>query len=44
VIGINTLIVGGDQGVAIPIHIAARFVEEARLERRRNGNWREEVL
>jgi serine protease Do len=44
VIGINTLIVGGDQGVAIPIHIAARFAEEARLERRRNGNWREGVL
>lgn len=44
VIGINTLIVGGDQGVAIPIHIAARFVEEARLPHRGNGNWREGYL
>jgi serine protease Do len=44
VIGINTMIVGGDQGVAIPIHVAARFAEEARLERCRNGNWRERVF
>lgn len=30
VIGINTLIIGGDQGVAIPSHLAAEFVEESR--------------
>ncbi len=29
VIGINTMIVGGDQGVSIPSHLAQRFVEEA---------------
>ncbi len=29
VVGINTMIVGGDQGVAIPSHLASIFVEEA---------------
>jgi serine protease Do len=29
VVGINTMIVGGDQGVAIPSHLASVFVEEA---------------
>jgi serine protease Do len=29
VIGINTMIVGGDQGVAIPSHLAQQFVEES---------------
>ena len=28
VIGINTMIIGGDQGVAIPIHVAEGFVDE----------------
>lgn len=32
VIGINTMIVGGDQGVAIPSHVASHFVAET-LER-----------
>jgi serine protease Do len=34
VIGINTLVVGGDQGVAIPAYLAAQF--SARFERTRN--------
>lgn len=29
VVGINTMIVGGDQGVAVPIHVAAEFIQEA---------------
>lgn len=29
VVGINTMIIGGDQGIALPIHIAAQFVENA---------------
>jgi len=29
VVGINTLIIGGDQGVAIPIQVAQEFVEKA---------------
>ncbi len=29
VVGINTMIVGGDQGIAIPSHVASAFVEEA---------------
>lgn len=29
VIGINTMIVGGDQGLAIPSHLAQMFVEES---------------
>jgi serine protease Do len=29
VIGINTLIIGGDQGVAIPSHLAQLFVTQA---------------
>ncbi len=29
VVGINTMIVGGDQGVAIPSHLASNFVEES---------------
>lgn len=29
VVGINTMIVGGDQGIAVPSHIAAGFVEKA---------------
>lgn len=33
VVGINTMIVGGDQGVAIPSQVASAFVEES-LERR----------
>lgn len=33
VVGINTMIVGGDQGVAIPSQLASAFVEES-LERR----------
>jgi len=28
VIGINTMIIGGDQGVAIPSHLAAAFVDQ----------------
>jgi serine protease Do len=30
VVGINTMIVGGDQGVAIPIHLAVAFAERLR--------------
>jgi len=30
VVGINTMIVGGDQGIALPSHIASDFVEGAR--------------
>jgi serine protease Do len=33
VIGINTLIVGGDQGIAIPSHVADSFVEGAMQKR-----------
>jgi serine protease Do len=29
VIGINTMILGGDQGIAVPSHIASAFVEQA---------------
>lgn len=29
VVGINTMIVGGDQGIAIPSHVASAFVEQA---------------
>jgi serine protease Do len=29
VVGINTLIIGGDQGVAIPSHLAQSFVEQS---------------
>jgi serine protease Do len=29
VVGINTMILGGDQGIAIPSHIASAFVEQA---------------
>jgi serine protease Do len=29
VVGINTMIVGGDQGVSLPSHLAQIFVEEA---------------
>jgi serine protease Do len=29
VVGINTMIVGGDQGIAIPSHVVSSFVEEA---------------
>jgi serine protease Do len=29
VVGINTMIVGGDQGIAIPSHLVSAFVEEA---------------
>jgi serine protease Do len=29
VVGINTMIVGGDQGIAIPSHVASAFVDEA---------------
>ncbi len=29
VLGLNTMIVGGDQGVAVPIHIAEAFMAEA---------------
>jgi serine protease Do len=28
VVGINTMILGGDQGIAVPSHIASAFVEE----------------
>jgi serine protease Do len=38
VVGINTMIVGGDQGVAVPSHIAAAFVEQARAADHSNGN------
>jgi len=31
VVGINTMIVGGDQGIAIPSHVAQSFVEKAGL-------------
>jgi serine protease Do len=30
VVGINTMIVGGDQGVAIPSYLATSFIHEAR--------------
>jgi serine protease Do len=33
VIGINTMIVGGDLGIAIPSHVVSAFVEEALGER-----------
>ncbi len=29
VVGINTMIIGGDQGVSIPSHLANRFVEQS---------------
>ena len=29
VVGINTMVVGGDQGIAIPSHVAQTFVEQA---------------
>lgn len=29
VVGINTMIVGGDQGIAVPSHVAREFVEKA---------------
>ncbi|MCL4559331.1 MAG: trypsin-like peptidase domain-containing protein [Chloroflexi bacterium] len=29
VVGINTLVIGGDQGVAIPIHLAQAFADQA---------------
>jgi len=29
VVGINTMIVGGDQGIAVPSHVASAFVEQA---------------
>jgi serine protease Do len=29
VVGINTMILGGDQGIAVPSHIASAFVEQA---------------
>jgi serine protease Do len=29
VVGINTMILGGDQGIAVPSHVASAFVEEA---------------
>jgi len=29
VIGLNTLILGGDQGIAIPAYLAEQFVNEA---------------
>lgn len=29
VVGINTMILGGDQGIAIPSHVAIAFIEEA---------------
>jgi len=35
VVGINTMIVGGDQGVAIPSHVAVSFVESVL---RKNGS------
>ena len=47
VVGVNTMIVGGDQGVAVPSHVVNRFVEQAlssqeakasRVQRRRNTN------
>jgi serine protease Do len=37
VVGINTMIVGGDQGIAIPIHVASAFVEQAIKEP--HANW-----
>ena len=29
VVGINTMVVGGDQGIAIPSHVASAFVAQA---------------
>jgi serine protease Do len=29
VIGVNTMILGGDQGIAVPSHVASEFVEAA---------------
>ena len=29
VVGINTMILGGDQGIAVPSHVASAFVEQA---------------
>ena len=38
VIGLNTMIVGGDLGVAIPIHLAAEFAASAGLPAE-NAPW-----
>ena len=40
VIGINTLIVGGDQGIAIPSHVVSAFVEEATRQGAESGHRR----
>lgn len=38
VIGVNTLIVGGDQGIALPSHIADEFVNQALKQKTMKGN------
>lgn len=38
VIGVNTLIVGGDQGIALPSHIADEFVSQASKQLAMKGN------
>jgi serine protease Do len=38
VIGINTLIVGGDQGIALPSHTADEFVNRALSRQATRGN------
>jgi serine protease Do len=42
VVGINTMILGGDQGIAIPSHVASAFAEEA-LQRRSESEPRRPV-
>jgi serine protease Do len=37
VVGINTMIVGGDQGIAIPSHVASAFVEQTVKEK--HADW-----
>ncbi len=44
VVGINTMIIGGDQGVAIPIHVAAEFIQATLAQPPRSGNGRGSVI
>lgn len=41
VVGINTLIVGGDQGVAIPVHVAVQFAEHTLVQKNGSGRLSE---
>jgi serine protease Do len=40
VVGINTMIVGGDQGVSIPSHIALSFIEATLAAGSQDDRWR----